>query len=174
MDDFETFKASRVIMDPSSRQMTDHQWKQSYAAYQGARKRVGINSELEVKGNKRGMIKPANLSNTDGSILGSQRHSTISAPCNSRQSIRQKSAYADLRLTIDILAWVAIAIFLMIGVVSTFFYTSASVVIIALLWTGVQIIAVIVVRMLTHVVIDIPDIALHQSLHKSDEKPNLD
>ena len=49
MEDFESFKASRVKMDPSSRQMTDHQWKQSYAAYQSARERVGAGSGSDGK-----------------------------------------------------------------------------------------------------------------------------
>jgi hypothetical protein len=85
--------------------------------------------------------------------------------------VRQQSAYADLRLIIDILAWVTIALFLMIAVISMFFYTSAPVAIMALLWAGVQIIGVIVARLLVHVVLDIPDIALHQSLQKSAAKP---
>jgi hypothetical protein len=85
--------------------------------------------------------------------------------------VRQQSAYADLRLIIDILAWVTIALFLMIAVISMFFYTSGPVAIMALLWAGVQIIGVIVARLLVHVVLDIPDIALHQSLQKSTAKP---
>jgi hypothetical protein len=85
--------------------------------------------------------------------------------------VRQQSAYADLRLIIDILAWVAIALFLMIAVISMFFYISAPVAIMALLWAGVQIIGVVVARLLVHVVLDIPDIALHQSLQKSTAKP---
>ena len=49
MEDFESFKASRMKMDPSSRQMTDHQWKQSYAANQSARERVGLVQARTVK-----------------------------------------------------------------------------------------------------------------------------
>jgi hypothetical protein len=52
-----------------------------------------------------------------------------------------------------------------------FFYISAPVAIMALLWAGVQIIGVVVARLLVHVVLDIPDIALHQSLQKSTAKP---
>jgi hypothetical protein len=59
----------------------------------------------------------------------------------------------------------------MIAVVSMIFYTSAPVAIIALLRAGVQIIGVVVARLLVHVLIDIPDIALHQSLRNSSEKP---
>ena len=99
-------------------------------------------------------------------VRGSQRPSTVSGPSNLRQLVRQQSAYADLRLMIDILAWVAIALFLMIAVISMFFYTSAPVAIMSLLWAGVQIIGVVVARLLVHVVLDIPDIALHRSLLK--------
>lgn len=171
MEDFESFKASRLKIDPSSRQMTDHQWKQSYAANRSAHERVGISSDLEGKGKKRRKSKSANSSDDESLIRGSQRPSTVSGPSYLRQLVRQQSAYADLRLIIDILAWVAIALFLMIAVISMFFYTSAPVAIMALLYAGVQIIGVIVVRQLVHVVVDIPDIALHRSLQKSTAKP---
>ena len=170
MEDFETFKASRLKIDPSSREMTDHQWKQSYAANRSARERVGICAGSEGKGNKRRKSKSANSSDAESLVSGSQRPSTVSGPSNLRQVVRQQSAYADLRLIIDILAWVTIALFLMIAVISMFFYTSAGGAIISLLWAGVQIIGVVVARLLVHVLVDIPDIALHQSLQKSTAK----
>ena len=171
MEDFETFKASRLKIDPSSREMTDHQWKQSYAANRSARERVGISSDFDGRGNKRRKSKSANPSDAKSSIRGSQRPSAVSDPSDLRQVVRQQSAYADLRLIIDILAWVAIALFLLIAVISMLVYTSVSVAIMALLWAGIQIIGVVVARLLVHVVLDIPDIALHQSLRKSAEKP---
>jgi hypothetical protein len=87
--------------------------------------------------------------------------------------VRQQSAYADLRLIIDILAWVVIAVFILIAVVSMFFYTSAPVAIIALLWAGVQIIGVVVARLLVHVLVDIPDIALYQAIQKSTARTDI-
>lgn len=167
MEDFESFKASRLKIDPSSREMTDHQWKQSYAANRSARERVGISSDSERSGNGRRKSKLANSPDSESLVRGSQRPSTVSGPSNLRQVVRQQSAYADLRLIIDVLAWIAIAFFLMIAVISMFFYTSAPVAIMALLWAGVQIIGVVVARLLVHVVVDIPDIALHQSLLKN-------
>lgn len=167
MEDFESFKASRLKIDPSSREMTDHQWKQSYAANRSARERVGISSDSERRGNERRKSKLANSPDSESLVRGSQRPSTVSGPSNLRQVVRQQSAYADLRLIIDVLAWIAIAFFLMIAVISMFFYTSAPVAIMALLWAGVQIIGVVVARLLVHVVVDIPDIALHQSLLKN-------
>lgn len=173
MDDFETFKASRVKMDPSSRKMTNHQWKQSYAAYQSARERVGTGSVSMGKASRRRKSKSVNLSDSESLLGASQGPSTVSDLGNLRQVVRQQSAYADLRLIIDILAWVAIAVFILIAVVSMFFYTSAPVAIIALLWGGVQIIGVVVVRLLVHVLVDIPDIALYQALQKSIVKTDM-
>ena len=171
MEDFETFKASRLKIDPSSREMTDHQWKQSYAANRSARERVGISLDSEARGNKRRKSKSVNPSDTENLIRGLQRPSAVFGQNNLRQVVRQQSAYADLRLIIDILAWVAIALFLLIAVISMLVYTSVSVAIMAILWAGIQIIGVVVARLLVHVVLDIPDIALHQSLRKSAEKP---
>jgi hypothetical protein len=166
MDDFETFKASRVKMDPSSRKMTDHQWEQSYVAYRSTRERVGLGSVSMGKVNRRRKSKSAGLSDPESS-LRAQGPNTVSDLGNLRQVVRQQSAYADLRLIIDILAWVVIAVFILIAVVSMFFYTSAPVAIIALLWAGVQIIGVVVARLLVHVLVDIPDIALYQAIQKS-------
>ena len=172
MDDFETFKASRVKMDPSSRKMTDHQWKQSYAAYRSARERVGAGSVSMGKASRRRKSKSVSSSDSESSLRASQGPSTSDLG-NLREVVRQQSAYADLRLIIDILAWVAIAVFILIAVVSMFFYTSAPVAIIALLWAGVQIIGVVVVRLLVHVLVDIPDIALYQASQKSIVKTDM-
>ena len=59
----------------------------------------------------------------------------------------------------------------MIAVVTTFFTTSATGAIISLLWAGIHIIGVVVARLIVHVLVDIPDIALRQSLHKSTAQP---
>ena len=171
MEDFESFKASRVKMDPSSRQMTDHQWRQSYAAYQSARERVGAGSGSDVKVNKRQKSKSTNSSDLKSLLRASQQLGAVSDLNNLRKVVRQQSAYSDLRLIVDILAWVSIALFILIAVVSMFFYTSAAGSIISLLWAGIQIIGVVVARLLLHVLVDIPDIAFHQSLQKSTVQP---
>ena len=171
MEDFESFKASRLKMDPSSRQMTDHQWKQSYAANQTARQRVGVVTSSPIKVNKRQKLNSTNLSDPRDSLRASQQLGAVSDLSNLRHFVRQQSAYSDLRLIIDILAWVSIALFILIAVVSMFFYTSAAGAIISLLWAGVQIIGVVVARLLVHVLVDIPDIALHRSSQKSTAQP---
>ena len=170
MEDFETFKDSRLKIDPSAREMTDHQWKQSYAANQSARERVGAGSGSEGKVSKRQKSKSTNSSDLKSSLRASQQLGAVSDLSNLRQVVRQQSAYSDLRLIIDILAWVSIAVFILIAVVSMFFNTSAAGAIISLLWAGIQIIGVVVARLLVHVLVDIPDIALHQSLQKSTAK----
>ena len=171
MEDFENFKASRVEMDPSSRQMTDHQWRQSYAAYQTARERVGVGPGPQSKIKKRQKLKSTNSFDLKSSLRASRQLGAASDLSNLRQVVRQQSAYSDLRLIIDILAWVSICVFILIAVVSMFFYTSAAAAIISLLWAGVRIIGVVVARLLMHVLVDIPDIALHQSLQKSTARP---
>ena len=171
MEDFESFKASRLKMDPSSRQMSDHQWKQSYAANQSARERVGAVLDSEAVVNKRQKLKSSNASDLKSSLRASQRLGAVSDLSNLRRVVRQQSAYSDLRLIIDILAWVSIAVFIMIAVVTTFFTTSATGAIISLLWAGIHIIGVVVARLIVHVLVDIPDIALRQSLHKSIAQP---
>lgn len=173
MEDFESFKASRVKMDPSSRQMTDHQWKQSYAANQSARERVGAGSASDGIVNKRQKSKLKNSFDFKSSLRTSQQLGAVSDLSNLRQVVRQQSAYSDLRLIIDILACVSIALFILIAVFSMFFYTSAASAIISLLWAGIQIIGVVVARLLVHVLVDIPDIALHQSLQKSTAQPSV-
>ena len=123
MEDFESFKASRMKMDPSSRQMTDHQWKQSYAANQSARERVGAGSGSGGKVNKRQKSKLTNSSDLKSSLRVSHQLGAVSDLSNLRQVVRQHSAYSDLRLIVDILAWVSIAVFILIAVFSMFFYT---------------------------------------------------
>ncbi|MEC8614449.1 MAG: hypothetical protein VXY17_03485 [Verrucomicrobiota bacterium] len=171
MEDFESFRATRLKMDPSSRLMTDYQWKQSYAANQSARERVGASSGSDGKVNKRQKSKLTNSSDLKSSLRASYQLGAVSDLSNLRQVVRQHSAYSDLRLIVDILAWVSIAVFILIAAVSMFFYTSAAGAIISLLWAGIQIIGVVVARLLVHVLVDIPDIALHKLLQKSASQP---
>jgi len=166
MDDFETFKASREKMDPTSRKMSEHQWKQSYTAYRSARERVGgSGASSEGKSNKRRHSK------APSSARGSHRPSSVSELGALRHAVREQSAYADLRLIVDILAWVAIAVVALAGVVTLFYYTSVPAAVVSLLGAAVQIIGVLVARLLVQVLIDIPDIALYRSLQESRARP---
>jgi hypothetical protein len=162
MDDFETFKDSREKMDPSSRKMTDHQWKQAYAAYRSARERVGGSD----KGSG-GKSKKRRGAKAISGGRGAHRPSSVTESGHLRRAVRDQSAYADLRLVVDILAWVAIVVMALAGVVTIFYFTSVPATLASLLSTSVQIIGVVVARLLVQVLIDIPDIALYRSLRES-------
>lgn len=173
MDDFETFKASREKMDPTSRKMSEHQWKQAYAAYRNARERVsggGHEAKSQSKSRRHSKSKSAS------SARGSHRPSSVSELGVLRHQVREQSAYADLRLIVDILSWLAVAIVVLTGVVSLFYYTSVPVALMSILGAAVQIIGIVIARMLVQVLIDLPDIALYRSLQESSNQsqPTLD
>lgn len=166
MDDLESFKASREKMDPTARKMTEHQWKQAYAAHRNARERVsGSGSSSE------GKVKKRRHSNTSAPVRGSHRPSIVSELGLLRHTVRERSAYADLRLIADILAWVAIVVIVLAGVLTLFYYTSVPAILASLLGTCVQVIGIVVARLLVQVLIDIPDIALYRALQESDARP---
>ena len=167
MEDFESFKALRIKMDPKSRQMTDYQWEKSYEANKSARERVGASLGSEGEVNKRLILRSTNSSHPKGTLRASKQLDIVSDLSNLRQVVRQQSAYSDLRLTIDILSWVSVTVFILIAVVSIFFYSTAASVTISLLWLVIQIIGVVVTRLLLQVFVDIPDIAIYNSLKKS-------
>jgi hypothetical protein len=165
MDDFDTFKASREKMDPSSRKMTDHQWQQAYAAYRNARERL---QGGDASASKRSSSKSRRYKSPSSVRRSSSRRSNRGAePLGLRQQVRAQSAYADLRSIVDVLFWGAFLLVILSAVVSISFYTSVSASLVALLGAGVQLIAILVVRLLAQVFIDIPDISLFQIRRES-------
>ncbi len=172
MDDFEAFKASREKVDPSSRDMTDHQWKQAFDAHQRARGRVGGGSG---EGSRRRRRRSGNQS-SQGAPRGQHRPSSLSKAGNLRGAVRAESAYQDLRLMIDMLAWVAIVVVVLGAVVSLFYYTSVAAALVNVLGAAVQVIAIIAARLLIQVLIDIPDIALYRAVREAGagERPSND
>lgn len=162
MDDFETFKASREKMDPTSRKMSEHQWQQAYNAYRKARKRVSGSSSDSGE-----PLKKRTRSKSKSAGSGVQSASGFADSSRLRRLVRDQSAYADLRLMVDILAWVAIGVVILAGVVIIFYSTSVPVALASLLSRSVQVIGIIVARLLIQVLIDIPDIALYRMLRES-------
>ena len=165
MDDFDTFKATREKMDPSTRKLSEHQWQQAYAAYRHARGRVtsGAGGSSEPKSGastKKRRRSSAAASQAVG--RGAHRPSTVSELAQLRHIVREKSAYADLRLIIDIMAWLVIAVVVLAGVLTLLYYTSVPATLASILGTCVQVIGVVVARLLVQVFIDIPDIALYR------------
>lgn len=170
MDDFDTFKASREKMDPTARRMSEHQWQQAYAAYRTARERVvGGGQSNASSGAKAKRRRHSNSTKAKVAERQSQRPSSVSYLGLLRHKVRGQSAYADLRLMVDILAWVAIALVCVAGAFTLFFYTSVPATLTALLGTFVQVIGIVVARLLVQVLVDIPDIALYRLQQKFDE-----
>lgn len=168
MEDFEAFKGSRLKMDPSSRKLSDQQWKQAYEAHQRARNRV---SGEGSSGKRR---RPS--SSKSHSSRGQHQPSLQSELGALRHTVRQQSAYRDLRLVVDILSWTGVVLVVLAAVVSLMYYTSTTVAIVALLEALVKVIAIVFMRLLVHVIVDIPDIALYRELKESadDSPPVLD
>jgi hypothetical protein len=165
MENFEAFKESRLKMDPTSRNLSDLQWKQAFEAHLRARGRVGPGEEGSYR-KRRGSSSKAQSSR------GQHQPSAHSALSALRYVVRQQSAYHDLRLVVDILSWTGVVLVILAAVVSLMYYTSTTVAIVALLEALVKVIGIILVRILVHVIADIPDVALfratQQAKHESD------
>ena len=165
MDDFETFKASREKMDPTSRKLSERQWEQAYAAYRSARERVSGGG-----GGSEGGPRKRRRSKTSSSGRGSHSPSNVSELGQLRRVVRDKSAYGDLRLIVDILAWIAIGLVVVAAVVTLFYYTSVPAAIASLLGAAVRVIGIVLARLIVQVLIDIPDIALFRSVRESEPR----
>jgi hypothetical protein len=161
MKNFEDFKASREKMDPSARKMTEHQWEQAYAAYCSSRERArgASSSSREGEGSRR-----SRRSEHAGSP-GARGPSAASTAVALKTRIRAESAYAELRLIVNLLAWIIIGAIVILGLLQMSIYTSPAAVGVALLQAGIHLMAVIVLRLIAQALIDIPDVALHRICH---------
>lgn len=159
MDDFEAFKTSREKIDPTSRKMTDHQWQQAYDAYRISRERVGEGKPIKGDGSSKRRSSSSKRAKSSPTVA----HSPI---VQLRNEVRQSSAYSDLRMMIDLLAWIAIGVIIVTAAVKLVYFTNGSVALVAILNAATQVIAAVVIRMIIHVVIDIPDIAMHERFYR--------
>ena len=160
--DFDDFRASRERVDPSSKSMSDHQWKQAYSAYVSSRERMLHAGERDrTRGRRRrtsrsrGMAVPSALSDT--TIL--------------RMKVREDSAYEDLRLLLDVASWIIVGLVALTAVIKVFAFSGGLAPVIALVAGIAQVLAVLIVRLVVHAIIDIPDIAIHRELTKQAEAP---
>lgn len=163
MKDFETFKESRFKVDPSARNLSEQQWQQAYVAYRKSRKRVGRSQEtlsddsvsgVDSKRSRNGQRSRRKGEAADRSFLNT-RHLLI-------EQIRANSAYAELRMLVDTLAWVATGLVLL-GLVIKFYFFSAVLGLLTALFAGIlQLIAVFAVRKLFQVLLDIGDLAIER------------
>lgn len=157
MDDFDTFKASREKIDPTSRKFSERQWQKAYAAYCNSRKRVTGKTSTQSGESSRRQKK----SGREGTKHVSSYRNPVAGL---RNELRQNSAYSDLRLLLDLLAWIAIGVVVLAGVLKLAYYTDLSLSLAALLDTAVKVIGIVLLRLLAHVIIDIPDIALYNRI----------
>ncbi len=155
MKTFEEFKASREKMDPSTRKMSEHQWGQAYSAYRSAREHV-----RSSRASSSPSTKPRRRSS---SASGMHAPSSASPSSVLKLQVRAESAYADLRLIVDILSWVILGATVLAAVFEGLSYTAPMATGVVLLEGAIQAIAIIVLRLVAHVVIDIPDVALYRT-----------
>ena len=159
MKSFEEFKASREKMDPSTRKMSEHQWSQAYAAYCSAREhaRGGHSSASKGGGASR------RRSSAKSSSQGMHAPSAVSASGALRARVRAESAYADQRLLVNVLSWVILGAIVIVAILQAMLLPVPSAAGVVLLFGAVQALVVILLRMMVHVIIDIPDVALYRA-----------
>ena len=161
MEDFEAFKQSRVKMDPTSRKLTDHQWRKAYEANQRARDRLSGSFEGSPRQRRRS-------SSSSHSGQGQHQPSTISELSALRNTVRQQSAYQDIRMALDLVSWSGVVLVVLAAAVSLTYYSS-TLAIVALLEDLAKVAAILFIRFIGHVIVDIPDVALYRELKKSSD-----
>ncbi len=157
MDDFETFKASREKIDPAARKFSESQWSQAYAAYRSSRERLKDGHSAQAEQGTSSRHRRGSLKGRSG-----KRASAHSGTVSLRSEVRHHSAYSDLRMLVDLLAWIVIALAVLAGALKLVYYTNVSAALVAILEALMLVIAVVALRLMAHVVIDIPDIALQK------------
>ena len=158
MKKFEDFRRSREKMDPSTRKLSEHQWGQAYAAYCSAREnsRGGRSSAAKDSSQRR-------RNSNHSSAAGMHGPSTLSASGALKAHIRAESAYADLRLIVNLLSWVILATILIVTILQGMLFPLPGATSLALLSGAIKALGVVVLRLVVHVIIDIPDVALYRA-----------
>lgn len=170
MDDFETFKSSRLKMDPSARRLSDDQWQQAFDAHIRAKQRVG-------SGATSGEATASKRRRRSGSSHSQSSRTSDAGDANSlRYTVRQQSSYRDVRLFIDVFAWTATGIVVLSSIASMLYYTSVPAALANLLGGVLQVLLILALRLLAQVVVDIPDLTLYRMIHESNRSgdPALD
>lgn len=150
MEDFETFKAGRLRIDPSARNFNNRQWNEAYEAHRKSRQRVG--QRADEHGPKKEASKRRKEVRRSGQKSASEdKHS------RAFQSMHARSVYRDLRVLINALAWFAWAIIGLILIIKLLVYTSMPAVFLAFLSAALQVIAVFAFKILFKVGADAAD-----------------
>jgi hypothetical protein len=158
MKTFEEFQASREKMDPSTRKLSEHQWGQAYAAYCSSRENARGAHSSRSKGGA-----PRRRSSTKSSGQGMHAPSTLSASGALKAHVRAESAYADLRLIVNLLSWVILGAIVIVAILQGVSYSSPAATGVALLSGAIKALSVVVLRLIAQVIIDIPDVALYRA-----------
>jgi hypothetical protein len=87
--------------------------------------------------------------------------SAVSASGALRARVRAESAYADQRLLVNVLSWVILGAIMIVAVLQAMVLSAPSAAGAILLFGAIQALVVIILRMMVHVIIDIPDVALY-------------
>lgn len=152
MKNFEEFKASRERVDPSTKKMNDRQWEKAYAAYCSSRERVRKTRAASHR-------RSSEESETNGD---SRAEGALPVgPGSLRDRVRQHSAYADVRMVVNILVWVMIGAITILAVLQMATYTSPAAGGAALLSAAIRILGLLIIKFILNVVIDIPDTTLY-------------
>lgn len=77
--------------------------------------------------------------------------------------MRAESAYAELRSLINVIAWVVLGAVVMLAVLHVVQFSGVLMASEAILSGVIQALGVIVLKLIAHVLIDIPDIALYRA-----------
>lgn len=163
-------------MDPSTRHFSEDQWEEAYSAYKQSRKRLNKGNGGESRSSSRRRKKVSSgRSKSSGSDVSpqasvrrepSEENSKPRSPgrlaSKLRSEVRRDSAYRDLRLIVNVLAWAAITLVVLSIITKWFYFTDIPVALDAGLSGALKIALVCLLRLLAHVFIDIPDIALHK------------
>ena len=158
MKKFEDFRRSREKMDPSTRKLSEQQWKQAYTAYCNARENSRGGRTSAAKDGS-----PRRRNSNHSSVAGMHGPSTLSASGALKAHIRAESAYADLRLVVNLLSWVILATILIVTILQGMLFPLPGATGLALLSGAIKALGVVVLRLVVHVIIDIPDVALYRA-----------
>lgn len=154
MKSFEDFKSSREKLDPSSRKMNAHQWQQAYAAYKSTRERVRSHSS---EGSRRRSGK-----GTSKTTSGMHTPSSVTPTALLRRKVRAMSGYEEVRLLVNLLAWIGIAVVVGLLIAQCIFYSSTESYLTAIAYAAIRIVSIFFMKTIAQILIDIPDIALYR------------
>lgn len=163
MDDLETFKQSRLKMEPQSRKFTDAQWEKAYKAHLKALK-YGNRKKISSKHSR------TTSKSHSRSSESSTKSSSLPRTQKLRRTLRQRSAYSELRSLVDILNYSAIVLILFDALTFGTEVGQSNSLFSSILSAFLKTIAVVLVRNFFQVVIDIADVALDYRVQASKKR----